>query len=178
MNAQQTSPGRLRRLALGFLIGALLVTGFTVYVSQKGGTYDSGANLGRRDNVNRAFGAPRRTPYPESKTRRENRGDRQVVFILRQAGRTVSVDIVTVIDRGAKNHRTTEGTWKRNAPDVHSGSIVSISAGLTPYRVHDPAGAGPLECVVVINGLIYQDHMGRHPYNVGQDTCQASAVVP
>jgi hypothetical protein len=32
--------------------------------------------------------------------------------------------------------------------------------------------------VIVIDGLIYQDHFGRHPHGTGELTCQASAVVP
>lgn len=178
MNAQQTSPGRLRRLFLGFLIGALAVAGFTVYNSVHGGTFDSGANLGKIDQANRTVGDPRTTPYPEGAARNDNRKPRQVAFIVRQVGTTYRINAVTTIDSDRKSATAQRvKVWKRNATNVRPGAVLLLAAGIVTNDQTLP-GAGPIECAIVIDGLIYRAHFKRNPYNLGEMTCQASAVVP
>jgi len=171
--SQQTSPGRIRRLLVGFIVGALAMGGLFVY--NQSTRYDPGANLGRINKAERTFGAPRTTPYP-SDVREEK--DRQVTFTIRQAGTVVRINYVTSVtgQEPKKEVAKRVGVAKRNAR-AKTGAVLIMSAEIVKNDRAVPL-AGPLECTIVIDGLIYRSHGGRNPYNVNGTTCQASAVVP
>lgn len=178
--SQQTSPGRIRRLLVGFVIGVLLVGGYTVYSRVAGGgSFDTGANLGKINKTARTVGDPRTTPYPQGKARNDNRKPRQVTFVVRQiSDQTKRINVVSTIDADRKSATAVrQSTWKRNAYNVRPGAVLLLAAGIVANDQTDPK-AGPLECVIVIDGLVYREHFGRHPRDLGDLTCQASAVVP
>jgi hypothetical protein len=173
LNSQQTSPGRIRRLAIGFLIGALAVGGLMVYNAV---SYNTGANLGKVDKTARTFGEPRRTPYPGGGQRDRSDDPRAVTFIVRQAGVTMRLNVVTAVRLNPKKDLLKRvAVYKRNTT-AEPGSVATLSAEIA--KNDRTNAAGPLECSIVINGLIYTDHGDYHPYGTEQTSCQASAVVP
>lgn len=172
--SQQTSPGRLKRLLIGFVVGSLAVGAFMAYAQFKPGSIDPGANLGPINKAERTFGAPRTTPYPSDARRR----DYQVTFTLRQAGTVVRFNWVTSVtgQEPKKETQVRVATRKRNTR-AESGDLLVMSAEIVKND-RDIPGAGPLECTLVIDGLIYRSHSGHNPYNVNGTKCQASAVAP
>lgn len=171
-----TDTGRARRLLIGFVIGMLLVGGWQVY-NRGGVTYNSGANLGKIDKEARTFGEPRLTPYPSAQQRRQQRRDRSVTFSVRQAGTTQRINVVSSVNVNPKKDVAKRvATWKRNTT-AHSGDHLALAAEIVSNDQTN-AGAGPLECAIVIDGLVYRSHFEFNPYGTGQMTCQASAVVP
>lgn len=164
---------RVKRLLVGAVIGLLLVTGWQVYNAV---SYNTGANLGKVDKEARTFGEPRRTPYPGGGQRDRSTEPRAVTMIVRQAGTTMRINVVTSVRLVPKKDVAKRvAVFKRNTT-AEPGSVVTVSAEIVANDRTN--AAGPLECSIVIKGLIYTDHGDYHPYGTGQNTCNASAVVP
>ena len=173
MNARQTSPGRVRRLFVGLVVGALLVSGFAVYNMAKGNTWSVG-DVGKRQGA--GFAEPARHAYPSATERRTNREDRNVLFVVVQNGATTALSVTTVIDGAPLLKITTDGRWSKLQRDVHSGTLLELHA--TPRWEHN-LGQVKLACAILIDGVLYEDHIrGRFkPWGTG-NTCFASALVP
>jgi hypothetical protein len=161
LNARQTSPGRIRRLFVGALLGALLVSGFAVYNMAKGNTWSVG-DVGKRQGA--GFAEPARRAFPSATERRVNRDDHNVLFVVVQNGATTAL------------HITTDGRWSKLYRDVHAGTLLELHA--TPRWEHN-LGQVKLACAILIDGVLYEDHIrGRFkPWSTG-NTCFASALVP
>lgn len=170
--------GRVRRIFVGLVIGALLVIGWQVYNAV---SYDSGRNLGKVDKTARTISEPRTAPYPGAKGAGDNDKPRSVVFVVQQAGFTSRLNVTTVAGLSAppkKDVAKRVATYKRPV-SVERGTKVSMSAEIVANDRTN--AAGPIACTIVINGLVYRNHGTEdqfRPWGTGQYNCSASAVVP